>query len=313
MGKSVCILELAERYAIDSNLIGRSISFRNENAAFTIRIPKLIIEKNRVARLGIPNIMDELGVDVEQWGKINGYKNFDNLETIDVWVSAVLIECNTDNVSQDISSMVVNFAKKIVHALQVLNPEAIRIPTDDVPNVLCEIGVAVEFDSSGKHNPIMHIASRLDVRKGRLSFGNLKNAIKNANKSLSAPYELLDNANNNLLRYDWRASVLNCATAIEVMMKKRIMDYFQGTEVPVNLQKHVLKQADGFSKLRDLCRALSIQLHNMPNVQDEIMAIRHRVIHGGYEPTHKEAYGAYKCAQQTLKVLNVPIFEKVTG
>lgn len=92
-------------------------------------------------------------------------------------------------------------------------------------------------------------------------------------------------------------------------MKKKVIDYFQETEVPDNLQKHVLKQADGYSRLRDLCKSLSITLHNMPDVQEDIMKIRNRVIHGGYEPTTEEAHKAYVCAEQTLKILNVPIFE----
>ena len=120
MSRSVYFLELAERYAIDSSLLGRSISFRHENVKFTIKIPKIIIDKNRFAILGFPGIMDELGVGQSQWGKVNSFVKLDNIETIDAWVSTVLIECNSDSVSQDLSSMVQNLSKKVVHALQLL-------------------------------------------------------------------------------------------------------------------------------------------------------------------------------------------------
>ena len=47
----------------------------------------------------------------------------------------------------------------------------------------------------------------------------------------------------------------------------------------------------------------------MPNVEDKIMKVRHRVIHGGYVPSHEEANSVYLCTRQALAALNVPMFE----
>ena len=200
-------------------------------------------------------------------------------------------------------------AKKVVYALQILNPDAIRIPNDELPNVICDIKASVEIKEDGKPQPLIKIASVIDDRKGRLTFGEIKAAIQNADKVISAPYEMLGNAQMNILRHDWRATVLNCATAVEVTIKKKIIAYFDESSVPVELREYILKQADGLPKLKALCKSLSISLTGLPNVQDEIMKIRHRVIHGGYVPTPEEANKAYECARLALESQKAPIFE----
>ena len=93
-------------------------------------------------------------------------------------------------------------AKKVVYALQIPNPDAIRIPNDEVPNVICDIKTSVEIKEGGKPPTMIKIASVIDDRKGRLSFGEIKTAIQNADKVISAPYEMLGNAQMNISRHD---------------------------------------------------------------------------------------------------------------
>lgn len=307
---SIHFLDLADRYAVDGRLLGRSISFHYDGAEITVIFPS-IIRKNGFLELGIPGLLDDYGVDEDDWGKINSYTRLDKPEPVDAWLSTVLVKCREIELHGKVSNQIPQMAKKVVYALQILNPDAIRIPDDSVPNVICDVKTTVEVKEDRKPMVFMNCASVIDDRMGRLSFREIKTAIQNANKVVSASYELLGNAHMNISRNDWRAVVLNCATAIEVMIKKRIITYFDKSSVPLGLREHVLKQADGFPRLRDLCKSLSISLTGLPNVQDEIMRIRHKVIHSGYVPTPEEAQNAYASARLALKALGTPVFEQV--
>lgn len=308
MCESIHFLDLADRYAVDGRLLGRSFSFHYDGAEITVTFPS-IIRKNGFLELGIPGLMDNYGVDEDNWGKINSYTRLDKPEPVDAWLSTVLVKCREKDLHERVSNRIPKMAKKVVYALQILNPDAIRIPDDSVPNVICDVKTSVDFKEDGKPLVAINIASVIDDREGRLSFREIKTAIQNANKAVSAPFELLGNAQMNISRNDWRATVLNCATAIEVMIKKKIITYFEKSSVPLGLREHVLKQADGFPRLRDLCKSLSISLTGLPNVQDDIMRIRHKVIHGGYVPTPEEAQKAYASTRLALKALGTPVFE----
>ena len=86
-------------------------------------------------------------------------------------------------------------------------------------------------------------------------------------------------------------------------------DYFDSTNTTGDLQEYVLKQADGYAKLVDLCKKLKISLNGLSNVQESVMKIRHRVIHGGYVPSYEEANRAYNETRLALSAIGVPIFE----
>ena len=306
--RSAHFVNLADRYAIDWHLLGRQFSFRYEDSLITIVLPS-VIQRLGFPELGVPGLMERYKVDEDDWGIIKSYVRLDMPETIDAWVSTIFVECFTNNPKRLNAGWVEKQAKQIVYALQIINPDAIRIPSDEVPNVLCRVKDSLEFKEDGAPQLCVKIANMIDERRGRLTFHEIKTAIKNANKAVSAPYEMLSNAQTNLSRHDWRAAVLNCATAIEVTVKKKVIVYFETASVPEELREYLLKQADGYKRLRDLCKSLSISLAGMPNVEVEVMKVRHKVIHGGHVPTYDEANKAYLCTRQALTALDVPMFE----
>ena len=307
--RSAHFVNFADRYAIEWRLLGRRFSFRHEDSFVSLVIPS-VIQRFGFPELRIPNLMEIYKIDEDNYGKVNSYVSLDSPVNIDVWISTIFVECYTNNPLKVNSAWVENQAKRIVYALQIINPDAIRIPSDEVPNILCRVKNFVEFQENGSPQHGVNIATVYDDREGRLSFHEIMTAIKNANKAISAPYEMLSNAQMNLSRHDWRAAVLNCATAIEVMIKKKIITYFDTEEVPNKLREYVLSKADGYKRLCELCKKLSISLAKMPNVEGEVMRVRHRVIHGGYVPSPKEANNAYLLTRQSLAALNVPMFEE---
>ena len=113
----------------------------------------------------------------------------------------------------------------------------------------------------------------------------------------------------NLSNHDSRAAILNCATAIEVTLKRMLIDYLGSNGVPDGLRKYVLKQADGYSKQVELLKKLSIPLNGLHNVKEEVMEVRNRVIHGGYTPSYDEANKAYSCTWCAMKDFGIKMFE----
>lgn len=302
-------VDLAERYAIDGSLLGKRLVIRHQGVCITIRIPA-VLKRDVYPVLGIPGLFDKYGTDVEDWGKIRGYDSLDHPETIDAWISCILVVCQTNNPVLLFGSHVIqDMARKVIHALQIINPDAIRIPSDDAPNILCQVNHSVSFKEDGSPLIELGISSVIDGGTGRVSLNDIKNSLNNSGKTVSASFELLDNARVNLVRKDTRAAVLNSATAIEIILKQKVSTYCSSNHTTLELQNYLLKQADGYSKLVGLCKSIGISLGGIPNIEETVIKIRNRVIHGGYTPSYGEADIAYKDTRTCLSALGVQMFE----
>ena len=310
--KSAHIIELENRYAVEECLLGKHFAMRvSDNCALEVVIPS-IFKKDGVDVIGIPGMLMKYGGDIDGWGKIDCYETINEVETVKACVSAVLVICYTKNGEVGLKSGVIqNMARKVLHTLHIINPQVIRTNSDTVPNDLCEIDVSFSIMDDGKPQTELIIPAMLiDDRGSRLSFTDIKQSIRNSDKTVSASYEMLDNARVNLSHYDTRAAVLNCATAIEVTLKKMLIGYLESNSVPESLNKYVLKQADGYSKQVELLKKLSIPLKGLSGVKEQVMDVRNRVIHGGYTPSLMEAHKSYSCTCAALKDLEVRMFEE---
>ncbi|MBR5678263.1 MAG: hypothetical protein IKX20_09000 [Paludibacteraceae bacterium] len=300
---------MVDRYAIDGCLLGRSLpTHYSEHYYLSIVFPS-ILHNGTFPFLGIEGLMDKYGVDQDEWGKINSYLDIRKPDTIDAWISTVLVECYADNNTPGLSSFdVQKISKQLLHALQIIKPEAIRIPDDEQPNVMCEVKTSVAI---GERKPRIEIqlTSVIDDRKEKITLRELKLGIRNINRAITAPFEMLDNSRQNVNLHDTRAAVLNCATSIEVMLKKRISEYLDNSSTAQSVKEYVMRQADGYSKLVGLCKSFGLSLDQMPNVKDAVFKVRDRVIHGGYVPSYVEADNAYNCTRAALFALDVPMFE----
>lgn len=307
--RSGYFVSLAERYAIDGRLLGRHIKLYHDDTCLSIVIPSVIV-KERIPYLGIPKLLETYGADMEDWGKINNYQSIDKPETIHAWLSKVFVECFAKERDKLVKPAIVQkYAKKVVYALQIINPDVTRIPSDEVINDICEVKESVSFNEEGRPHVESRIACVIDDGHGMMTLKDLGQALRNVNRTVTAPYEMLGNARMNLSRHDLRAAVLNCATALEVMLKKRVAGYFDANETTEDLQEYVMKQADGYAKLVELCKKLRISLIGLDNVKENVMRVRHRVIHGGYVPTYEEANLSYNETRKALREMEVTMFE----
>lgn len=307
---SIHFVDFADRYAVDGYLLGKHIRIRySDNSILSIVIPSVVNEKGYLS-LSIPGLFAKYDVDLDSWGKINGYQSIEKLESIDAWISSVLVECYEFNPINRISAdEIQRLAKRLLHVLQVIKPEAIRVPSDELDDDICNVNNSVSLDLDGKPLPNIIIRSIIDKRQDKISIQDLRTAIININKSVSAPYEMLDNSRTNLSHKDTRAAVLNCATSIEITLKRIINDYLESVFAPNEIKDYVLKEANGFSKQIDLCKKFSLSISGMHSLKIPVVDLRNRVIHGGYEPSYQEASKAYKLTRETLITLGVPMFE----
>lgn len=303
-------MNLADRYAVSGCLLGKSIHVRySEHILINIVFPS-IIDEVAFPDLGIIGLMEKYGIDEDDWGTIKSYVDIKKPETVVAWISKVLVEYYTDNISLELNACEIEaIGNKLVHAIQAINPSSIRIPRDDRKNEICEVKTSIDINCDGKPQVGIILKSVIDDRKEYLSFSDIKEGIKNIHKAISAPYEMLDNARRNLDYHDTRASVLNCATAIEITLKRMVSGFLDSAETKEPIKNYVMKQADGFSKLVGLCKRFLLPIEAMPNVQESVFTIRDKVIHGGHVPSYKEAQKAYDNCRETLKALKVSLFE----
>ena len=307
--KSAYIVEFADRYAINGNLLGKNIVIcESDDMKVSISFPSIIKEKDGYLDLGMPNLYDSYGIGLNYWGKINGYEEIDNPSSIDAWISAISVECFSSKPFND-SSIIQGYGKKLIHALQIINPSAIRILNDDQPNIICKVALSACIGESGMPKSGITHSCVIDDSFGQISISDIKLGIMNMSKNISVPYELLDNARINLSHHDTRATVLNSATAIEIVLKAVITKHLDNSKVPFQIKKLVLDKADGYSNLVDLCKKFSLPYKGEHNLQKTVIGIRNRVIHGGYTPEYQEALTAYNDTRSTLIALDIPMFE----
>lgn len=310
---SAHFIEFVDRYAIDARLLGRRIRICILDDHFLqITIPSLVV-RNGEPEIEIPGILKKYKNDIGEWGRVKSYddERIDNPEKMDVWISAILVECfSNDSGCIPNSSIILAEAKKVLHSLQIINPDAIQISSDKKKDDICNVRISVSLSEKGEADSLILLPPAIfDCRKEKLSISDIKRAFHNAHNSISAPYEMLNNARINLTNNDTRATVLNCATAIEVMLKRKISTYLEDNNLPPAIMDYVLKQSDGYDKLIGLCNRFGINHTGLPDVKKKVVEIRNRVIHGGYIPSNIESQTAYYNTREALKVLNVPMFE----
>ncbi len=303
-------IELRNRYAIDARLLGHSIRIDVlEFGCLRIILPSLVLKKDRF-ELEIPRALEKYDSDLDNWGSVKSFTSSGDLDIMNVWISAFIVECYSDDSnSLPNSDLMQDKVRKVIHALQIINPDAIRSLSDDCSDDLCEVTMSVFKPMLGKPRNELRLSSNFDTRIEKISLADIKTALQNVNKTVSVPYEMLNYARINIDNRDTRAAVLNCATSIEVMLKRMIGAYFEENSTLQSLSDYVLRQTDGFDKLVGLCKVLSISVEGISNVKKTVIDIRNRVIHGGYIPSKEESRKAYEDTRNALNVMKEPIFE----
>ena len=100
--KSVYIVELDNRYAVEEFLLGKHFTIRvSENCALEVVIPT-VYRKDYFDDIGMPEMLPKYGLDIEKWGKIDNYQPMRKLTKHcyaqgRLWL-IMKLECLTENI-----------------------------------------------------------------------------------------------------------------------------------------------------------------------------------------------------------------------
>ncbi|WP_017294055.1 hypothetical protein [Geminocystis herdmanii] len=133
--------------------------------------------------------------------------------------------------------------------------------------------------------------------------------VTSLNKKLILEYQLLKNANTELINNNYRKSVLDSATALEVSITNAIR---RDLEVNEEILPHILKKYNGLRQKRELLKLTNNTLPSpSPSLDYEngIENLRNNAIHSGKIPTEIEASNAYRIAKEAINSLTINKYE----
>jgi len=131
--------------------------------------------------------------------------------------------------------------------------------------------------------------------------------VTSSNKKLILEYQLLRDANKELLLENYKKSILDSATALEVSLTNAIK---RDLEINEKLLLPILKKYNGLRQKRELLKLTknTLPLSNS-SYEKEIEKLRNDAIHSGKIPIKREAMNAFVIAKKTIDSLISEKFE----
>lgn len=318
--KGFSLVSFEDRYAIDNHLIGnRFPCCISESCWVEICFPLLkgdLKAGHTCPFLTSPFSFDEIGIDLDNWGKVNGHSvDSKGNKLCQVWINALglfyhsNIPLTDDKECRSVESKTNKMLKGFLSALQVINPDALRFRTDEYHEPICEHFPVCPAVGNNDYQRTINIAAMVDNRTGIIHEKDIKTALDNSAKSLSVQYLLVTKANNDFRSNDYRGCVLNCASAIEVTIRRELERYLEDNHIPEELVVYIFGQANGYLKYIELLKKLKLPTSNNDQIKINVMDIRNRVIHGGFTPDFKAAENCLKISREFLRNQKVKMFE----
>lgn len=127
------------------------------------------------------------------------------------------------------------------------------------------------------------------------------------NKKPLLPFYFFLDAQSAKCQGNYRKSILDAATALELAFTIMIDKLFEGQE---NLRKHLSSKHNSLRLKRELLNVLQIELPFLEKMYlENLDKTRNRVIHGGYDPNETEAENALKISRDTIYKLFPRLYE----
>lgn len=133
----------------------------------------------------------------------------------------------------------------------------------------------------------------------------------NQNELPNMARTLLRDANSHLLKAEYRRTVLDASSALEMALTNVIYSKLKNEITTSNLIDVILKKHENLSGRIDLCKILGIKLSfTKHQYMTDIGIIRNMAIHSGYKSNETEARKAYQISQTTILSLCSDIEKK---
>jgi hypothetical protein len=130
-------------------------------------------------------------------------------------------------------------------------------------------------------------------------------SITSKNQRLKLEYQLLREAETSLIMRNFRKSILDSASALEIALSNTIK---KNINVSRELLELILKMNNSIYKKRELLKLINITLPSV-NYHKDVEELRNQTIHVGYIPNVTEAKNAFDIVKQSLNILSSKRFE----
>jgi hypothetical protein len=266
--------------------------------------------------IGIHNLLKPQNSTIKNknfmWGSIMAWPS--GLSHMDACSIFFDVENEPDKIGQKICNSLGAWRKLLIENFSLLAERDLREP---IISLTVNVGGAGQFSlfvnngidrKSFQPDDVISLAI-YSKKTSYLGIDDIKNILCRTSKGESPKlsyYFLLD-ANRAISESNYRKSILDSATALEVCFSDVISEELNVTG---KLKDYIFKKGDSLYKKRELLKALAIALPKTErDYQLDLESIRNKVIHSGYFPSRLEVIKGYNISKATIDDLIVNKFE----
>ncbi len=307
----ICKCRLKHSVCVDEKFLGKRIPIRLLEIYDGVVYFPILKQKEDPCELIAPYFSDEVYQDDCGDVSITKYSNKQELHPIikSVYFS-IKINGNIQNeVITKILSEIERLVSKFIKCISLVHLSAIQWSYTKEEAYVDTIKFYQKKDINtqkwvGHANVVIAFRSK----SKELSSDEFWKIYRGIGRNLTLQYELLSDVNRCLARKEFREVVLNCAIIIEKTLKEQIVDYLDKEQTAMRIKDHILRLADGFTKISDTMKKFGMLTDNHQKIKKGTIEVRNRIIHGGYFPTILEVEQAIDDAKFIIQQYNVKLF-----
>ena len=303
---TVCfIVKLGNSYMINPLLIGKTISFSFEDTSITskrLKCELLFPCRSTSDKFILVRPQKDIGMDLNTWGRIeySGTNEIPHVEAVVIEITGDNQSINTVKVKKEVSL----YTDKILKIIRCLYPYSLK--RNKTKNLVDNLYLQTINNGKTCIETELNFSFESDAPQKWVEIEGIVTAFKNSRRKLSLVRSLFDNALDYESENDYRACVLNCATLIEILLKKSLDKGIRENVSNQKLANKLIEKADGYDKIRNNLKLLSLN----PRINaDPVFNIRNAIIHKGYMPKAEKVKEILNIAKEMISYYNVPYFD----
>lgn len=306
------IIRFKHGFALDGNLIGKSIRFNSRNYEFRLMLPKLDDD----GFLKNPLSFHITGFDFgkHEWGNCSRSCTSDGkiLELKPTVHAVGLYLTSNELISTSVITDIRHKVEKCLDMIYFIKTGALRAENLSATSLISDFVYASYDEIKQSFIPTFECSISLELSPTpRITLKDLIFIIKNIDKDISIQYELLNNAIKHQFLHQYRDCVLTSATIIEITLKRELIKYLKTQINSTRVIDDLIKEISGFSKIIEKLKKYGVQYDSKicNIIKDATISCRNKIIHSGDNATREQAVAAVKHAREILEFYHVDYFE----
>jgi hypothetical protein len=297
-----------QNIGLKSESLNRKIGIRIGNFKGRILTPSLpsnFLEKSDDHRklLIQPKSVISFNDNLE-WGRPFSWPTGDS----EIFKLMLEININDDNFNDETNKQLIDSTEDWINRLQQNLFAFDYLLEDKVIKIISSGTLAFEYYFKSDSDKTERIQSN---RKNVAHLKNLNNSIDfitlkkvlnatSQNKSLCLEYHLIKNSMIALQNQEYRTSILESATALELCFSNLLKRKLKVNNEKLKMQ--ILKMNNSINKKIILLKTIDVELPPK-KFQSDVIDIRNSTIHSGTDVSESEAENAYEIVKSTLDIL----------